>query len=157
VIYRWCYIYSESKKSPPPEVLWKFFQNGWEFLDQILRAYYVFLSMLDYEILFNCLQRWRSYAILSVTTHFKSCAQNVHHWTKRTLAFSDIFPKQEFLVQILHAYYTFISTLDYEILFTYLHSPTVTKLCHIKCDHPACVSVNGGHFEHIMVGALNTA
>jgi len=29
-------------------------------------------------------------------------------------------------------------------------SPTVTKLCHIKCDHPACVSVDGGHFEHIM-------
>ena len=25
-------------------------------------------------------------------------------------------------------------------------SPTVTK-----CDHPACVSVDGGHFEHIMV------
>jgi len=36
-------------------------------------------------------------------------------------------------------------------------SPTVTKLCHIKCDHPACVSVDGGHFEHIMVVALNIA
>jgi len=36
-------------------------------------------------------------------------------------------------------------------------SPTVTKLCHIKCDHPACVSVDGGHFEHIMVIALNMA
>ena len=34
-------------------------------------------------------------------------------------------------------------------------SPTLTKLCHIKCDHPACVSVDGGHFEHIMVVALN--
>ena len=33
-------------------------------------------------------------------------------------------------------------------------SPTVTKLCHIKCDHPACVSVDGGHFGHIMVAAL---
>jgi len=33
-------------------------------------------------------------------------------------------------------------------------SPIVTKLCHIKCDHPACVSVDGGHFEHIMVVAL---
>jgi len=28
-------------------------------------------------------------------------------------------------------------------------SPTVTKLCHIKCDHPACVSVDGGRFERI--------
>jgi len=34
-------------------------------------------------------------------------------------------------------------------------SPTMTNLCHIKCDHPACVSVDGGHFEHIMVVALN--
>jgi len=36
-------------------------------------------------------------------------------------------------------------------------SPTVTKLCHIKCDHLACFSVDGGHFEHIMVIALNMA
>jgi len=35
--------------------------------------------------------------------------------------------------------------------------PTVTKLSHIKCDHPACVSTDGGHFEHIMVVALNMA
>jgi len=28
-------------------------------------------------------------------------------------------------------------------------SPTVTKLCHIKCDHPACVSADGGHLEHM--------
>jgi len=27
-------------------------------------------------------------------------------------------------------------------------SPTMTELCHIKCDHPASVSVDGGHFEH---------
>ena len=36
-------------------------------------------------------------------------------------------------------------------------SPTVTKLCHIKCDHPVCVSVDGGHFERIIVVALNMA
>jgi len=36
-------------------------------------------------------------------------------------------------------------------------SLTVTKLCHIKCDHPACVSVDGVHFEHIMVVAINVA
>jgi len=27
-------------------------------------------------------------------------------------------------------------------------SPTVTTLCHIKCDHQASVSADGGHFEH---------
>ena len=36
-------------------------------------------------------------------------------------------------------------------------SPTMTKLCHIKCDHPACVSADGGHFEHLMLVALNRA
>jgi len=34
------------------------------------------------------------YAILSATTQFTSYAQNAHHRPKRTLAFSDIFPKQ---------------------------------------------------------------
>jgi len=34
-------------------------------------------------------------------------------------------------------------------------SLTVSKLCHIKCDHPASVSTDGLHFEHIMVVALN--
>jgi len=27
-------------------------------------------------------------------------------------------------------------------------SPTATKLCHIKYDHPACVSVDGGHSHY---------
>jgi len=81
----------ESKKSPP-KVLSQFFQNGSEFFNQILHAYYAFLSTLDYKCLFNYLQLWRSYAILSVTTQFTSGAQNVNHRPKRTLAFSDIFP-----------------------------------------------------------------
>jgi len=36
---------------------------------------------------------------------------------------------------------------------------TLTKLCHIKCDHPACVSADGGHCEHDVnwVVALNMA
>ena len=34
-------------------------------------------------------------------------------------------------------------------------SPTTTKLCHIKCDHPASVSADGGHFENMMVVAFN--
>jgi len=49
------YIQCESKKNPPCG-LWQFFQNGWEFFNQILHAYYTFLSMLDYEFLFNYLQ-----------------------------------------------------------------------------------------------------
>jgi len=61
-----------------------FVPNGWEFLVQILPAYYAFLSTLDYKFLFNYLQLWRSYAILSTTTIMCS-AQNVHHRPQRTL------------------------------------------------------------------------
>ena len=90
-------MYSVSKKIPP-EDLWQFFRNGWEFFNQILSAYYAFLSTLDDKCLFDYLQLWRSYAILNATTHtapsWHHCAQNAHHRPKRTLAFSDTFPKQ---------------------------------------------------------------
>jgi len=73
----------ESKKSAP-ESLWHFFPNGWEFLVQILHAYYTFISTLDYKFLFNYLQLWRSYAILSATTVMCSNVI-VHRQPKRTL------------------------------------------------------------------------
>jgi len=78
----------------------------------------MFQSTLDYKFLFNYLQLWRSYAILSATTKFTSYVQNVHHWLKRTLAF---FPNSwKFLVQILHTYYKFLSMLHYKFLHNYL-------------------------------------
>ena len=49
-------MYSVSQKKIPPEDLWQYFQNGWEFFNQILHAYYAFLSTLDYEFLFKYLQ-----------------------------------------------------------------------------------------------------
>jgi len=149
-------IYSMSQKKSLPEDLWEFFQNGWKFCNQILHAYYAFLSTLDYEFLFNYLQLWRNCAILSVTTQFKSCAQNVQHRPKRTLAFSDIFRKQ---LGIFSPNFTRLLNVHmYARVQIFIQlSPTVTKLCHIKCDHPVCVSVDGGHFEYIMVVALNMA
>jgi len=48
-------FYSVSQKNPSDD-LWQFYQNVWEFFDHILHAYYVFLSTLDYEFLFNYLQ-----------------------------------------------------------------------------------------------------
>jgi len=146
----------ESKKIPP-EDLWQFFQNGWEFFKHILHAYYAFLSTPDYEFLFNYLQLWRSYAILSVTTQFTSCAQNVHHASAiRALEFSDIFPKQ---LGIFSPNFTRLLNVHmYARIPIFIQlSPTVTKLCHIKCDHPACVSADGGRYEHMMVVALNMA
>jgi len=61
-------VYSVSQKNPPPLRTWHFFTNGWEFLLDFLRTYYMFLSSSDYKFLFNYIQLWRGYAILSVTT-----------------------------------------------------------------------------------------
>ena len=44
------------------------FPNSWEFLVRISHVYYTFLYTLDYKFLFNYLQLWRSYVILSATT-----------------------------------------------------------------------------------------
>jgi len=64
------YMYSVSQKNPPPTTaVFLTFSNGWEFLYQLFLHTYTFLSMLDYKFLFNYLQVWRSYAILSETTH----------------------------------------------------------------------------------------
>jgi len=60
--------YRVCQKNPPWFFSDIFFQNSWEFLVQILQAYYTFLSTMDYKFLFNYLQLWQSYAILSATT-----------------------------------------------------------------------------------------
>jgi len=39
--------YSVSLKKSLFEDLWQFYQNGWEFFNQILYAYYAFLSTID--------------------------------------------------------------------------------------------------------------
>jgi len=44
-------VQCESKKSPPPEVFWHFFQNSWEFFDQILHAYYAFLTSSELQVI----------------------------------------------------------------------------------------------------------
>ena len=69
------------------------------------------------------------------------------------MTFSDIFPKQLGIFNPNFTHLLNVHTYARMQIFIQL-SPTVTKLCHIKCDHPACVSVDGGHFEHIMVVAL---
>jgi len=58
--------YSVSQKNPP-KGFWQFFQSGWDFFDQILHTYYSFLTTLEYKFLFNYLELWRSYAMLSAT------------------------------------------------------------------------------------------
>jgi len=74
----------ESKNTPPPpRDFLTFFPKRLGILVQISHVYYTFLSTLDNQLLFNYLQLWRSYAVLSI--QFTSYAQNVHHQPKRTL------------------------------------------------------------------------
>jgi len=145
----WVYNYSVSQKNPPLWTCGNFSKTVGNFSTK-------FYDKLDYKFLFNYLQLWRSYDILTVSTHFTSCAQDVCHRLKCTLAFSVIFPKQ---LGIFSPNFTHLLNVHMHArmqIFIQL-SLSVIKLCNIKCDHPACVSVDGGHFEHIMVVALNMA
>ena len=70
-------IYSVSQTPFP-----RFFRHFSPNLVQVLHAYYMFPSTLDYEFLFNYLKLWRSYAILSVTTIISSkCPPSVETHT----------------------------------------------------------------------------
>jgi len=40
-------MYIVSQKKSPPEVFWHFFPNGWEFLVQILHAYYTLYARVQ--------------------------------------------------------------------------------------------------------------
>jgi len=128
-------LHSECESKNPPKVFWHFFRNAWEIFDQILHACYTFLSMLDYKFLCNYLQLWLSYAILCATTQFTSYVQNVHHWPKCT-SFRTFFPNSwEFLVQILHTYYMFLSMLDYKFLFNYLQVWLINTILSATTQH----------------------
>ena len=68
-------IQCESKKIPPPEgpdILFIFYKRL-RIFNRFLRTYYTFLYTLDHKFLFNYLQLWRSFAILSATT----CSHNM--------------------------------------------------------------------------------
>jgi len=71
--------------------------------------------------------------------------------------FSDIFPNGwEFLVQILHIYYTFLSTLDYTFLFNYLFC-NFDEVMHIKRDHDNVLKMSTIGRNARWVVALNMA
>ena len=70
--------------------------------------------------------------------------------------FSDIFSKRYGIFRLNFARVLYVSV-NAGLQIVIQLSSTVTKLWNIKCDHPTCVSTDGGHFEHIMVVALNMA
>jgi len=79
-------------------------------------------------------------------------------WVKKShppLKFSDLFVPNgwEFLVQILHIYYTFLSTLDYKLLFSYLQlwrSYAILSAITIMCSKcPPSTETHAG-WSHLM-------
>jgi len=134
--------YSVSQKNPP----WGFVvfsSNGCEFL---LRPN--FTCLLRVHIYARVQTFIQLSATLTKLCHIKRdhpvhIMQNVHHRPKRTLLFSDISPKQLGIFSPIFTRLLHVPIYARIQIFIQL-SPTVTKLCHIKCDHPACVSVDGG-------------
>ena len=155
-----CHIYKHSTvwvKKIPPEDLWQFFQNGWEFFNQILHAYYALISTLDYKLLFNYLCTTLT-KLGNIKRHHPvhiMCARYPPSAEMHTGIFWH-FPKQLGIFSPNFIHLLNVHTYASVQIFIKLSS-TVTKLCHIKCNHPACVSVDSGHFEQIMVVAFNMA
>jgi len=75
---------------------------------------------------------------------------------KISLRFSDVFPKRLGMLSMNFTHLLHVPIYARLQIFIQL-SAVLTKLCHIKCDHPACISIDGGHFEHIIVVTLNMA
>jgi len=75
---------------------------------------------------------------------------------KIPLMFSDIFSKRCGIFGSNFMHLLYVSIYD-GLQISIQLSDIWTKLCHIKCDHPAFVLTDGGHFEYITVVALNMA
>jgi len=93
------------------------------------------------------------------TEFFEWCSTGVGTSQTIPLGFSDIFPKRLgiFSSNFTHFFRNFFRIHIYARLQNFIRL-SLTKLCHIKCNHPPCVSADGGHFEHVdWVVALNMA
>jgi len=89
-------LYSASQTPP----LWGFlifFQNGWEFLVQILHAYYTFLPIVDYKFFFSYLQLWRSNAI-KCRLIYRSCSSRYCRFALPRINVEKVGWKQEIVV-----------------------------------------------------------
>jgi len=65
--------------------------------------------------------------------YYNNIATNSASQTNPPAVFWRFFPNDwEFLINVLHTYYAFISTLDYKFFIQFC--PTLTKLCHTKRD-----------------------
>jgi len=108
-------------------------------------AYYTFLSMLDCKFLFNYLQLWWSYAILSTTTiicskrppSVKTHAGWLHLIWHNFVKVGDNWIK---ICSLAQERIIGVQNLDPKY-------PTVWEKCQ---KMPVCVLADGGHFEHVV-------
>jgi len=135
-----------SQKKSPFEVFWHFSPNGWEFLAQILPACYPFLSTLDYKFLFNYMQPWWSYAILSPTTIMCSkcppSTETCAGWSHLILHNFVTVGHNWIKMCILTCMWTFNRRTKFG-----LKIPNCLGKCQTM---PPCVLADGGHFAHMM-------
>ena len=91
-----------------------------------------------------------------VVPYYASCAQDVHHRLKCTLAFSDIFPKQLGIFSPNFTRLLYVPIYSALQIFIQL-SATLTKLCHIKRDHHNVLKMSTIDRNASWVVALNMA
>jgi len=137
-------VQCESKNPrPPPCGFLTFFPERLGIISKFLHSYYTFISTLDCKFLFNYLQFWQSYAILSETTH----------------QIFDISLELNLYVCLLskwcHCGRHVISNMFVDIIKAadlggWLATITINKAINdFRKRLNACVSADGGHFEHI--------
>ena len=105
----------------------------------------------------NCVKTVRTvlglfvpWTIRTITGRFVPCWERRHSLysaSQPPWGFLVIFPKRLGVFSPNFTCLLHVPTYGKLQIFVQL-SPTLTKLCHINCDHPACVSANGGYFEH---------
>ena len=86
------------------------------------------------------------WTIRTITGRFVPCWERRHSLysaSQPPWGFLVIFPKRLGVFSPNFTCLLHVPTYGKLQIFVQL-SPTLTKLCHINCDHPACVSANGG-------------
>jgi len=125
-----------------------FSPNGWEFLVQILHAYYTFLPTLEYKFLLahskNELMQWRGVRRLSICLSVNFCANRFFSQTNGRIAtklahdglqVSAAQGQVKVKGHVIHAL-SWILRMSYSVIDGLVQlAATLTKLCHIKRDH----------------------
>ena len=135
-LYRvlWCFLYTVWVKKSPVRFS-DIFSKRLGIFNQFLHTYCTLLSTLNYKFLFCYLQLWRSYAILSETTHRICLLSKCRHCWRHVIA--------NMFVDIIKA-----ADLGW---LTKLPQTTINKATNdFRKRLHACVLADGVHFEHIM-------